>query len=194
MSGTDHRADLVRSYEQAVHVVAGVRPDQLRGATPCPEYDVATLVDHLVGAAWRAAGLGRGVEPTGAEFPHVELSDAPDQLRQAGKEAEAAWADDSRLAATITMPWGEVYDGVTLVNMYLAELAAHSWDLAAATGQLSRLDPTLASAALDGAKAMLKPEYRDLMGKGSPYGAEVSPPANATDWDRFAAFMGRPPH
>ena len=37
------------------------------------------------------------------------------------------------------MPWGEDYLGTTLVNMYLAELAAHAWDLAFATGQLDRL-------------------------------------------------------
>ena len=39
------------------------------------------------------------------------------------------------------MPWGEEYTGAPLVDMYLAELAAHAWDLARATGQLDRLDP-----------------------------------------------------
>ena len=193
MIHTDRRQDLVRSYAVAADVVAAVRPHQLGGPTPCPDFDVAAMVDHLVGAGWRAAALGRGAEPTGDEFPHVELADAPDQLRRAGKEAEAAWSDDARLDATTVMPWGETYSGETLVNMYLAELAAHSWDLATATGLAGRLDPTLAGAALDGARAMLKPEYRDLMGKGNPFGAEVKAPDDATDWERFAAFMGRPP-
>ena len=40
------------------------------------------------------------------------------------------------------MPWGEEYTGATLVDMYLAELAAHAWDLASATGQLDKLDPS----------------------------------------------------
>ena len=39
------------------------------------------------------------------------------------------------------MPWGEEYTGATLVDMYLAELAAHTWDLAQATEQLDRLGP-----------------------------------------------------
>lgn len=191
MSGTDRRTDLVRSYEQAAEILAGVRPDQLRLATPCPDYDVSTLVDHVVGAGWRAAALGRGEQPGGDEFPHVELADAPDQLRRAGKEAESSWSDDARLVATVTMPWGEVYTGATVVDMYLAELAAHSWDLAIATGQLARLDRALATPALDAARAMLQPGYRDLMGQGNPFGAEVAAPADATDWERFAAFMGR---
>ena len=91
------------------------------------------------------------------------------------------------------MPWGETYTGATLVDMYLTELAAHSWDLATATGQRERLDPGLAPVALEAARAMLKPEYRDLMGPGSPFGAEVAPPHDADDWERLAAFPGRPP-
>lgn len=193
MTSSDHRSALYRSYEQAAAIAAGVRPDQLSGPTPCPRYDVAALVDHLVGAGARAAELGRGVSPSGGEFPHIELDQAPRQLRRFGKEAEEAWADDSRLASTVAMPWGETYTGATLVDMYLAELLAHSWDLAQATGQLERLDAGMAPAALEAARAMLKPEYRDAMEPGSPYGAEVEAPADATDWERFVAFMGRPP-
>ena len=193
MAHDDRRPEFVRSYAHAAHIVSGIRPPQLNGPTPCPDYDVDRLIDHLVGAAWRAAEMGRGTTPGPDEFPSIELSDAPDQLRQAGKEAEAAWADDARLESTVTMPWGETYDGSTLVNMYLAEIAAHSWDLAQATGQLDRLDPEVAPGALAGARAMLKPEYRDAMGKGNPFGAEVEAPADASDWERFAAFMGRTP-
>jgi uncharacterized protein (TIGR03086 family) len=193
MSTIDRRPALARSFENAAQIVSGVSPGQLSGPTPCPDYDVATLVDHLVGAAWRTVSLGRGESPTGEEFPHVELPDAPDQLRRAGKEAEAAWADDNRLTATTTMPWGEIYTGATLVDMYLAELSAHAWDLAFATGQLGALDPALAPVALDGARAMLKPEYRNLMGAGNPFGDEVEVPAGGSDWERLAGFMGRNP-
>jgi uncharacterized protein (TIGR03086 family) len=97
------------------------------------------------------------------------------------------------LSSSFTMPWGEEYSGATLVNMYLAELATHAWDLALATGQLDRLDPSLAVPALDGARAMIKPEYRDRVAPGSPFGAEVPPPPGATAWERLAAFTGRDP-
>jgi hypothetical protein len=50
--------------------------------------------------------------------------------------------------------------------MYLAELAAHAWDVAFATGQVDRLDPSLAVSALDAARAMIKPEYRDMVATG----------------------------
>jgi uncharacterized protein (TIGR03086 family) len=189
----DRRPALVQSYSHAADIVLGIRPDQLGNPTPCPEYDTSALVDHLVGAGWRAAALGRGESPVAAEFPHVELAEASEQLRRAGVDAACSWADDARLRATVTMPWGETYTGEFLVDVYLAELAAHAWDLAAATGQLERLDPDLPGPALQGAHSMLKPDYRDSMSKGNPFGAEVAPPADATGWERFAAFMGRPP-
>jgi uncharacterized protein (TIGR03086 family) len=193
MTDHDRRSELVRSYAHAADIVRGVRPDQLGNPTPCPDYDTSALVDHLVGAGWRAAALGRGESPTADDFPHVDLSDAPDHLRRAAEDAALSWADDDRLHATVRMPWGEEYTGTILVDMYLAELAAHTWDLAAATGQLEQLDPRLAEPALEGARNMLKPEYRNLMAKGSPYGAEVAPPPDAVIWERFASFMGRPP-
>jgi len=40
---------------------------------------------------------------------------------------------------------------------------------------------------------MIKPEYRDRVAPGSPFGAEVPPPPGATAWERLAAFTGRDP-
>lgn len=193
MTATDHRHALFSSYEHAARVVEEVDASQLRLPTVCPDYDVAGLVDHIVGAGSRAAALGRGESPDGEEFPHVELTEAPDRLRRAGKEAEAAWSDDASLTRTVTMPWGEVYSGATLVDMYLAELACHAWDLAAATGRLGVLDDSLAPVALEAARAMLKPEYRNIAGEGSPFGSEVEAPDGASSWEQLVAFMGRPP-
>lgn len=193
MTTADRRAGLFQAYRDAADLVSAVDSATAGRPTPCPEMDVAALVSHLVGAARRAAGLGRGVTPTDPEFPVVALEDAPEQLRLAGADAESAWSDDASLARTVEMPWGEVYTGAILVDMYLAELAAHTWDLAVATGEVERLPEALAPAALDAARSMLKPEYRDAMGLGNPFGSEVEPPADATVWERFAAFMGRQP-
>jgi uncharacterized protein (TIGR03086 family) len=190
----DRRTPLLESYENAAVIVSGVTEEQVTLRTPCPGYDVAGLIDHTVEAAYRAAALGRGrTPPVGDHSPHIELADAPAQLRRAAEEAAEAWGDDSRLASSFTMPWGEEYSGATLVNMYLAELATHTWDLALATGQLDRLEPSLAASALDGARAMIKPEYRDMVATGSPFGVEVPSPPDADDWERLAAFMGRDP-
>src|ERR1700677_4762161 len=194
MADSDRRSTLLDSYENAAVIVSGIDADELGHPTPCPKYDVAGLIDHLVEAGHRAAALGRGqAPPPGDESSHVELSDAPAQLRGAAKEAAEAWGDETALSSRFTMPWGEENRGATLVDMYLAERAAHAWDLARATGGLDRLDPALALPALHGAQAMIEPQYRDMVEVGTPYAAEVPPPPDADDWERLAAFMGRDP-
>ena len=194
MADPDRRSTLLVSYENAAEIVAAIDVERLGHPTPCPNYDVAGLIDHLVEAGYRAAALGRGqVPPPGDDSSHVELSDAPAQLRCAAEEAAEAWGNETALSSRLTMPWGEEYSGATLVDMYLAELATHAWDLARATGQLDRLDPSLAPPALDAARCTIEPQYRNLIEPGSPFGAEVPPPPGADDWECLAAFMGRDP-
>lgn len=187
----DRRPDLYRAFEHAAGVTQGVQPSQLDLPTPCQKYDVAELIDHIVMAANRAVEIARNEAPKDAGTRHVELSEAPEEIRKAGKEAVDAWSDDSRLTMEVTMPWGEAYPGSVLVDMYLTELATHAWDLAAATGQVERLDRSLAQPTLTAARAMLKPEYRNE--EGSPFGPEVEAPEGATTWESLAAFMGREP-
>jgi uncharacterized protein (TIGR03086 family) len=194
VTDSDRRSTLLGSYENAAVIISGIVADELGHPTPCPKYDVAALIDHLVEAGLRAAALGGGqAPPPGDESPHVELSDSPGLLRRASEQAAQAWGDDSSLSLRHTMPWGEEYTGTNLVDMYLAELAAHAWDLARATGQIDKLDPSLALPALEGARTMIKPQYRNLVEPGTPFGTEVYPAPGASDWERFAAFMGRDP-
>ncbi len=194
MSKHDRRSELLDSYENAAVIVSGINAADLGRPTPCDKYDVAGLIDHLVEAGYRAAALGRGqAPPPGDLSPHIEASDAPRHLRHAAADAAQAWSDDSRLSSKFTMPWGEEYTGATLVDMYLAELATHAWDLAQATGQIDELDAFLAITALEGARATIRPEYRDMVEPGSPFGQEVSLPPDADAWDRLVAFMGRDP-
>jgi hypothetical protein len=112
MADPDRRSTLLDSYENAAVIVSGIVADELGHPTPRPKYDVAGLIDHLVEAGHRAAALGRGqAPPPGDESPHVELSDAPGQLRCAAEQAAQAWGDNSSLSLRYTMPWGEVYAG-----------------------------------------------------------------------------------
>jgi hypothetical protein len=91
MADSDRRSTLLDSYENAAVIVSGIDADELGHPTPCPKYDVAGLIDHLVEAGHRAAALGRGqAPPPGEESHHVDLSDAPGQLRSAAEEAAQA--------------------------------------------------------------------------------------------------------
>ncbi len=188
----DHRLQLFLSYDQAVALTDAVNSTQLHDPTPCSAMDVGGLLDHLVFAARRAVGLGRGETPSSEiNGPHVDLEDVPTAIRVAASESKEAWSDDASLTRSITMPWGEVYSGEALVNMYLVEIATHGWDLASATGNSDLLDEELGEDTLALARATIRADYRNA--EGNPFGPEVEPPAEATSWERLAAFMGRTP-
>jgi len=72
MAESDRRSTLLDAYENAAVIVSGIGADELGHPTPCPTYDVAILIDHLVEAGRRAAALGRGqAPPPGDESPRV---------------------------------------------------------------------------------------------------------------------------
>src|SRR5271155_733506 len=110
MADPDRRSTLLDSYENAAVIVSGIAAGELGHPTPCPGYDVAALIDHLVEAGRRPGTPGPGgAPPPGDRSPHVELPDAPGQLRSAAQEAAQAWGDDSSLSLRHAMPWGEEY-------------------------------------------------------------------------------------
>lgn len=192
MAIADYRLQLILAMDQAVALAEGVGSSQLHDPTPCSAMDVSELLDHLVFAARRAAQLGRGETPAADDSaPHLELRDVPSAIRVAASEAKQGWSDDASLTRSITMPWGVTYPGVELAGMYLVEIATHGWDLASATKNTNLLDEELAEDALAAAKEMITADARNV--DGNPFAPEISPPAEATSWDRLAAFTGRTP-
>jgi uncharacterized protein (TIGR03086 family) len=189
MSGSDPRTMLHRSFEQAAKIIDGVTPDQLHFPTPCSEFDVLALLAHLGGVGNRIASVGRGenqteVLPVPEAVPDDGWAAAFEATRQ---DALASWADDEVLERTVTLPFG-TFPGAVIAQIYLMELTAHTWDLAAATGQVASLNDDLAAASLPVAHGMLSPDYR---GGGIPFEAVVSVPDDASAYDRLAGFLGR---
>lgn len=182
----DPRPQLHAAFDQASRVLAGVRPEQLAGPTPCTAFDVRTLSEHLVGVARRVASLGRG-EPQAGEVDLAGIDSCDKAFDEARHEAFASWADDAVITRELVLPWTTL-PGAVVAGIYMLELTAHAWDLASATGQLATLDPTLAEAALRVATDVLPPEPR---GGEIPFGPVVDVPAGAPAYDRLAGYLGR---
>ena len=183
--------DLGAQTAEVARIVSGVRDDQLGRPTPCPDMDVAALLDHLVGltlafrrAAEKAEGTG------GAEADAANL--APDwrtRLPQQLEALAAAWREPGAWEGTTTiagmsMPAAEV--GLVGLN----EVFVHGWDLASATGQQYRADPASAQACLDyGVElAASAPDMRAQI-----YGPVVPVPDDAPLLDRVVGQAGRDP-
>lgn len=185
----DPRPLYARALDQTGSIVAAVRPGQLASPTPCTEFDVRALLSHMVGGLKRVAHVGEG----GNALDVLPVADGvpddgwPDAFRQGGQRARAAWADDARLDAIVSVPWGQVPGRAALAG-YVQEAVMHGWDLATATGQRTELDPELAEFALAFAHRALPPERR---GGEVPFGPVVPAPDGAGPYARMAAWLGR---
>lgn len=174
---------LEQTFDHAHGVIARVRADQYDDKTPCAEWSVRDLLDHMVGVV---AGLGSAA--AGNDPSPFELSDDPAaQFQTAAAAAMQAWRQPGVLDAIIDAGPGTM-PGRVLAGINLLDTATHSWDLATATGQPASLPDDVAAAAMDASRATISPEIRP--GRFAP---EVDAPTSASATDTLAAFLGRTP-
>ncbi|MGW5476660.1 TIGR03086 family metal-binding protein [Streptomyces sp. NPDC004008] len=188
---TDPRPVYARAADQIAALVRTVRPEQLSGATPCTEFDVRTLLSHIVGGTRRIAVIGAGGDGL-AVRPFVDgVADDgwPEAYDAAGGEVRRAWADDARLDAMVRVPWGET-PGRNALSGYVMEAVTHTWDLWEALGRPLELDPDVAEFALAVARVVLPEPER---GDDVPFGSARPAPEGADAYERLAAWLGRRP-
>jgi uncharacterized protein (TIGR03086 family) len=187
----DPREMYGRALDQTELIIEQVRPAQLGEPTPCTAFDVRALLGHMVGGVHRIAHVGEGGNALDVE---ARADGVPDDgwsaaFREAGARARAAWADDARLEAIVSVPWGQV-PGRDALPGYVQEVVVHGWDLAKAVGQPAELDPELAEYAFTFARQFLPPQRR---GGPVPFGPVVAAPSGAGPYDQLAAWLGRTP-
>lgn len=186
--GPDLREALARTQEWVAELLADVTPGQLSLPTPCAEFDVAQLIQHLYGVADR-------VEALGLEHPAASVSAFVDALpedlvagyRERTERCRTAWADDAALTRVVLAPFGPI-PGAQVIGVYVSEQLTHGWDLAVATGRPEEAEPDLAALAERSIRAILPPTPR---GGPIPFGPVVDPAPGAGPTDRLAAYLGR---
>ena len=148
---TDPRPQFATAVRIAEPVIAGVRPDQLELPSPCVEFTVKGLLDHLVFVLHRVDKLCRGDEafaPGSLADDVVEHTDWAADWLAAGADVEAACADDAVLERTVVLPWATM-TGAEMLATYVSEITTHTWDLATATGQHAAWDDGVCQLSLD---------------------------------------------
>lgn len=170
---------------QAERVVAAVPRHWLSAATPCPDWDVRTLLGHLLTVVRRAeqAALGRPVSVPDMLVRHRPTA----RFAAAAAKADKAWT--TRSPDAVETPWG-LLPGPAALSGFLLEVVAHTHDLAVSTGQREPLDPRLAEAAQRAAARLVPPELR---GNGAAFADPVPAPGDADAYVRLAAYLGRVP-
>jgi uncharacterized protein (TIGR03086 family) len=181
----DPLALLERAIEQTGTLISHIRPDQANLPTPCSEWDVRALVNHVVHDLRVFTTMLSGGE---RGSPDVDLidDDWSGAYQTAADALMNAWHTRG-VAGTMQLRMGE-FPATWAVGQHLSDLVMHTWDIASATGQSASLDPALAGPALDWARDNLKPQFR-----GQAFGPEREVPENAPIYDRLAGFFGRNP-
>jgi len=182
--------DMLTAYADAVrrnqHRVEAVKPDQLNDPTPCAEWDVRTLVDHIVG------GYQMFATALGTSLPPSASADLPAAHRTAGDAAVSAFGRPDAMHQTVVLPLGEV-PGQVALGLALTDAVVHGWDLATATGQDTAIDEALAAALLAGAQGSVGADMRQPDGAMPVFAAPVAVGPDRPSGDHLIGFLGRQP-
>jgi len=189
--------ELYAAFEQAVastaEIVKGVRTGQMAAPTPCTEWDVRALHNHVIGTLWLSEALFTDHAPrhpmAPGGLPGTDLADGDPSAAYAEASAAALAAAGTGDAITRlhVTPLGDM-PGPVLSGFTTLDILVHGWDLAKATGQPPALETDLARHVLAFAQQALTEETR-----AGRIGPAVAVPADAPVTDRLAGFLGRQP-
>ncbi|OZM72181.1 TIGR03086 family protein [Amycolatopsis antarctica] len=186
---TDPRPHLSAALDQTEHQIDAIGNADLGLPTPCAEYDLRTLLAHLVAVLRKLTSLGNGEDMAQVKDPAEDRTEHwGDTFRGARADLEQVWTPASALGKSYALPWATL-TGYELLEAYTHEFTVHAWDLSRVTGRGDDLDPVLAEAALDWFTRNLTTEdHRE----GGPFAPAVAVAADADVYLRLAAHAGRP--
>lgn len=187
----DRIDQLNRTQTVARRIIGAITDDQLRLPTPCSEWDVRDILAHVLDGDLLTIDWINGVTPLPREqrtreFFDQFLGDAPVEVVLARLAAFNELVVGGDLDRVVTTRMGEFSVG-DLAEKRIADLVAHLWDLAIATGQPVDYDPELVDSVLAHFHAKLDGKPRE----GAPVDEPQFVPEGATAADRLAAFLGR---
>ncbi|NGO78569.1 TIGR03086 family protein [Streptomyces sp. YC504] len=173
--------------DRAAAVLDGIEDGQLGAPTPCAEYDVRALVNHLLHVVVQFQALA-------ADRP-VDFSETPDYVGEDPEWRKRFAVEVGRLAQAWAAPGAlEGATGAlgmpapTVARMALGDLVVHPWDLARATGQEYVPDPETVDDVAP-TFAELAPGGREM----GVFGPPVDVPGHASPLDALLGIIGRDP-
>ncbi|MFL6204323.1 MAG: TIGR03086 family metal-binding protein [Acidimicrobiales bacterium] len=161
-------------------VVAGISDEQLDNPTPCTDYTVRGVLEHMIGGATAFAAAYRGEQPS-----EPDLSDPLGDFPAVLGDLVGAITAPGALERTVAAPFGAV-PGETFARFVVLDGLVHGWDMATATGQAYQPPDELVAAADAFAHEALDP-LRD----GTTFAEATDPSPGAPPIVRLAAYTGR---
>jgi uncharacterized protein (TIGR03086 family) len=163
-------------------VVGNLTADDLDRPTPCTDYTVRGVLEHMIGGATLFAAAYRQEAPSEPDLSDVLAGFAP-----ALENLFGAVTAPGALDKTIAAPFGEV-SGEAFARYIALDGLVHGWDLATATGQPYNPPDDLVAEIEAYARQAVDP-LRD----GQAFSEAVEPASDASPIERLAAYTGRRP-
>lgn len=177
---TDELRSAEKSFAVLQHVLHGIADDDLHKQTPCREFDVAALTDHLLNSITTIGAMA------GAEFGERNRDDSVEQqVVVAARPALDAWHRRG-LDGTVEFG-GNAAPATVMVGILSLEFLVHAWDYAAAIGREVDAPESLSDYVLGLAQKIITPEGRANVGFDDP----IDVPADADALTRLLAYTGR---
>jgi len=182
---------LTQACESTRSILGNVTRGQLSLPTPCDDWPVHDLIDHIVGATRFFADIAEAEPPAeGEEWPSYADTDFAAAFSQQADRAIAAFSAQGAMERIMDLPTGPA-PGSRCIQVATGEIFVHGWDLAKATGQPMPPGSAVADALLASDWMQLCAEVRN--GDPSVFAAEINLRGEAPAIDRLAAFLGREP-
>ncbi|MFI0710188.1 TIGR03086 family metal-binding protein [Streptomyces inhibens] len=187
--------EILRTHGEAIALfgtrVHTIREDQWDDLTPCTEWSVRDLVNHLTAEQlWvpRLVRDGATLAEVGSDYDGDVLGDDPVAVwDRAAVAAVAAFSERGALSRTVQLSYGSSPADAYCTQM-MADAVVHAWDLSRAIGADERLPGHLAEAAL----REVEP-YAAGLGASGLFAPAVEPPADADALTRLLCLLGRRP-
>jgi len=185
------RPEIETAAGRMAGLVRDVDDADLERATPCTDYCVAALLDHIDGfvGAFTAAGT-KTQDPSEGPPPPGSADHLRDDWRTGLADGfaalVAAWQPDDAYTGTVRAGGFEM-PAESVAVVAIEELVLHGWDLARALDRPYESTPA-ELAVIDDFFGRFGPDQR-----GSAYGPERSVGAGAAPLDRAVARSGRDP-
>ena len=179
-----------QAHATATAVIGNVTLGQLDGPTPCPDWDVRALLNHMIGFNYVLANAIAGEPPdrSGTASADFAGDDPAGAWKASSEKILAGWAEPGVMDRTLDLPFGPM-PAAMAIGVHFGEITQHTWDVAKATGQQPQFEDEIYAAALEFAQSV----PAEMRGPGNLFGFEVAAPAGAGPADRLAAFLGRTP-
>ena len=165
--------------QQVVHTIAA---DDMSRQTPCTEFNVSQLTDHLLNSITVIGGAADADLP-----PRDETESVEQQIIAAARPTLDAWHRHGLNGMVMVGP--NEAPAAVMAGVLSIEFLVHAWDYAAATGRDVDVPDSLAEYVLGLARQVITPEGRTHVGFHQP----VDVPADASVLHQLIGFTGRNP-